>query len=64
MTGPGLLWIGRDVDGVVRTYVDVACACLPDGHDEKIRAEKVGKLSVTFPDWKWNRRIDLPVVTI
>jgi hypothetical protein len=45
-------------------FARVWCPCLPDGHNEKLRPEKVGLLPVTFPDRKWGRSIDLPVVTI
>jgi hypothetical protein len=44
-------------------YSRVHCPCLPAHHDEKIRDEKLGTLPVTFPDWKWGRAIDMPVVT-
>jgi hypothetical protein len=64
LTTPGVLYEGRDVGGQERGYAHVVCACLPRGHEEKIRVEKIGNLQVTFPAWKWGRPIDLPVVTI
>jgi hypothetical protein len=45
-------------------YSRVFCECLPAGHTEKWRPSKLGRRPVTFPDWKWGRPIDLPVVTI
>jgi hypothetical protein len=45
-------------------YARVWCPCLPKGHQEKLRPEKVGSLPVTFPEWKWGRPVELPVVTI
>lgn len=44
-------------------YARAYCVCLPDGHVEKRRLSKLGELPVTFPDWKWGRSVDLPVVT-
>lgn len=43
-------------------YVRCSCICLPAGHTEKRRIDKIGSLPVTFPKWKWGRSIDLPVV--
>jgi hypothetical protein len=45
-------------------YARIWCGCLAGGHVEKIRTSKLDALLVTFPEWKWGRRINLPVVTI
>jgi hypothetical protein len=64
-TTPGVSWDAyRDESGHEQSFQRVWCVCLPDGHKEKIRVEKIGSLPVTFPEWKWGRAIDLPVVTI
>jgi hypothetical protein len=44
-------------------YSRAHCACLPADHIDKRRVSKLGELPVTFPEWKWGRPVDLPVVT-
>jgi hypothetical protein len=61
-TTPGLRSLEREhPDG--KPYVRCYCVCLPDGHADKCRLTKLGQLPVTFPEWKWGRPVDLPVVT-
>lgn len=50
--------------GLPGNYARIWCSCLPAGHVEKMSVDKVAALYVTFPEWKWGRHIDLPVVTI
>jgi hypothetical protein len=64
MTTPCVLTGNGDVPGVEKHYAFVWCTCLPAGHEEKISQDKLGDLPVSFPDWKWGRPIDLPVLTI
>jgi hypothetical protein len=51
------------VSGEDKMYAVASCTCLPENHVEKVSVEKLGSLLVTFPDWKWGRPVDLPVVT-
>jgi hypothetical protein len=66
ITTPGVMTRFRRDPGMaaVRWYAQVSCTCLPAGHIEKLGIEKVGSLPVKFPEQKWGRHIDLPVVTI
>ena len=64
MTTPCVLTGYGDVSGSDKHYAYVWCTCIPPDHEDKVSEEKLGELPVTFPDWKWGRPIDLPVVTI
>lgn len=63
-TNPRVEMSWSDFSGIEKWSARVFCACLPKGHIEKVGVAKLESLPVTFPDWKWGRRIDLPVVTI
>jgi hypothetical protein len=61
LTAPGIsYWKYRKKQG--EYFARAWCPCLPDSHIDKRRPDRVGSLPVTFPDWKWGRPIDLPVV--
>jgi hypothetical protein len=64
ITTPGVMTRFRRGPATVSWYAQVSCTCLPAGHIEKLGIEKVGALSVTLPEWKWGRPVNLPVVTI
>ena len=64
ITTPHVMTGFSSAAGLDTTYARTFCPCLPKGHIEKMSVEKVAALPVTFPEWKWGRPIDLPVVTI
>lgn len=64
MTTPCVLTGYGDASGSKKHYAYVWCTCLPPGHEEKVSQEKFGEMLVSFPDWKWGRPIQLPVLTI
>jgi hypothetical protein len=64
ITTPHVMTGFSSAAGSDKTYARIFCLCVPDGHVEKMSVDKVAALYVTFPEWKWGRHINLPVVTI